>query len=191
MRGIANERGFAPLTRGELGGTEVAELRLAPLAPQPLLAPQALLASRMPRAPLTRLREALDGVSGLGWSVIGFALGAAFWHFVGFWSFVSDVVLAGHHERAVISRAALPEQRHLPEVRAQFVRTADASSGSSSCISLVLDRRTGVTSGRSCDASFVPSVMEPFGGREDRAVMSVEDWIAPHAPEDALGGGDP
>lgn len=193
MRGTANERGLAPVTQGDLGGTEIAQLRMAELAHRTLLTPQTSPAPRTPLALLTRLREALDGVSGLGWSVIGFVLGAVFWHFVGFWSFVSDVVLAGHQERAVISRAALPEQRHLPEVRAPYVRTADASSGPSSCISLVLDRRTGVTSGRSCDAGFVPLVIEPFGIREDRVVApkTAEDWIAPHAPAGALGGGDP
>ncbi|MGE0022330.1 MAG: hypothetical protein AB7S70_01715, partial [Hyphomicrobium sp.] len=37
----------------------------------------------------------LDGIGGLGWSVIGFVVGAVFWHFIGFWGFVSEVVLAG------------------------------------------------------------------------------------------------
>ena len=31
----------------------------------------------------------------MGWAFVGFVIGAVFWHFIGFWSFVSDTVLRG------------------------------------------------------------------------------------------------
>lgn len=31
----------------------------------------------------------------IGWGLAGFVVGAVFWHFIGFWSFVNDIVLKG------------------------------------------------------------------------------------------------
>lgn len=108
----------------------------------------------------------LDGLGGLGWSVIGFVGGAVFWHFVGFWGFVSDVVLSEGPPAA--SRAALYHApAHAPRMRP--VQVADASQAP--CTLLALDRRTGVTSARPCDNDHPPLPADAFQGREDRIAI--------------------
>ena len=175
MRGIANERGLKPLFEGELRAGPALGAEHGGLAGS--------LEPRVPRG--ERVKRALDGVSGLGWSVIGFLLGAVFWHFVGFWGFVSEVVLAG-------KPAATVEER-VPGTRAQWIRSADAAAALPTCIALALDRRTGVTSARACAAGFVPRAADGYRGREDRMVIpdTAETWIAPHAPAGALASGEP
>ena len=59
----------------------------------------------------------LDGLGGLGWSVIGFVGGAVFWHFIGFWGFVSEVVLAGNSPMAVEQVAFHAAVREAPSHR--------------------------------------------------------------------------
>ncbi|WP_439542100.1 hypothetical protein [Hyphomicrobium sp.] len=108
----------------------------------------------------------LDGIGGLGWSVAGFVVGAVFWHFIGFWSFVADVVLAGG-PAAGIDKAARGQPQQ------QLVRMADAETVASTvvaaaCTSLVLDRRTGITSAGACHAGHASLPMDAMEGREDR-----------------------
>ena len=63
------------------------------------------------------------------WALIGFLVGAAFWHFVGFWGFVSDVVLKGRPgDFRPILQSGLD------------------------CTELVLDRASRTTSARACGA---------------------------------------
>lgn len=62
------------------------------------------------------------------WGVTGFVIGAIFWHFIGFWSFVSDVVLN--------SRVQV-EERYVEQTGPR-------------CIELVFDRKAGVTRGEPC-----------------------------------------
>lgn len=71
-------------------------------------------------------------VPSIGWGIAGFLVGAIFWHFVGFWVFVSQVVLKGHPE----------------EVRA-VAQTGIA------CTELVLNRQTKQTEAVSCPADAV------------------------------------
>lgn len=69
--------------------------------------------------------------SGPLWAVVGFLCGAVFWHMVGFWGFVGELV----------SRGPSPEQR-----------AASAMVSGAACITLVLDRETGETRSESCPA---------------------------------------
>lgn len=57
-----------------------------------------------------------------GWGFVGFVIGAVFWHFIGFWGFVSNTVLNG----------APPEHRHV------------AQTGFN-CSEFAIDRTTGQT----------------------------------------------
>lgn len=59
---------------------------------------------------------------------MGFVIGAVFWHFIGFWGFVSNVVFNGR-----------------VQVEERYVEQAG-----SRCIELVFDRKTGVTRGQPC-----------------------------------------
>jgi len=122
---------------------------------------------RLPSVP-----RVLDGIGGLGWSVVGFVLGAVFWHFVGFWGFVSDVVLAGRPSAPMLATAQ----------PVAFTRTADAGVADEPCIALALDRRSGHTFAAACDAGDVFPT-DAFEGREDRAEVfrSAGGGIAPQA----------
>ncbi len=66
-------------------------------------------------------------LSVIAWGGLGFLIGAVFWHFIGFWGFVSDIVLRGHPEDA--------------RVIAQTGRD---------CTELALDRNGGVVKGLAC-----------------------------------------
>lgn len=61
------------------------------------------------------------------WGLLGFLVGAVFWHFIGFWGFVSDVVLRGHPD----------------DVRV-------VSQTGRDCIEMMLDRETGHVKGIAC-----------------------------------------
>ena len=62
------------------------------------------------------------------WGVSGFIVGAIFWHFIGFWGFVSEVVFSNR-----------------PRLEDRVVQQAGPH-----CIELVLDRTTGTVQGTEC-----------------------------------------
>lgn len=64
----------------------------------------------------------------VGWGVMGFLIGAVFWHFIGFWGFVSEIVFVGssvRDERLVEQTGPL-------------------------CVQLVLDRASGQVLDEAC-----------------------------------------
>ncbi|MFM9940843.1 MAG: hypothetical protein ACKVP7_15270 [Hyphomicrobiaceae bacterium] len=63
----------------------------------------------------------------MAWGIAGFLIGAIFWHFIGFWGFVSDIVLKGRPQDSRIV----------------------AQTGSD-CTELALDRATGVIHATAC-----------------------------------------
>lgn len=73
---------------------------------------------------------------GIGWALAGFIIGAVFWHFVGFWTFVSTVVLKG-----------ADEPHHIHAVEYIFRRSAGPVAN---CTTLVLDRTSGGTRAEPC-----------------------------------------
>jgi hypothetical protein len=175
MRGTTDGRGLAPLLEARLGQGSARGAHRAAGRRHEDIRP----------AHVKRVGRALDGVGGLGWGVLGFLVGAVFWHFVGFWAFVSDVVLAGGPEAA--------REDQVSNSRSGWVQTADASAAMSACVSLSLDRRTGVTSAQACDAGGEALASDALQGREDRigGDASASEWVAPHAPAGALGGRGP
>ncbi|MDQ8699441.1 hypothetical protein [Hyphomicrobium sp. LHD-15] len=167
MPGITNEHKLTPLFEGALSE----ELGAASGFGQAnALASSITLAS--PNAQGRRLdavRRTLDGIGGLGWSVIGFVVGAVFWHFVGFWGFVANVVLAGG---GIASSASSAHPAHV-ERRANWVQVAEASTTApAACTMLFLDRQTGLTSAHACESDHPPLPADSFEGREDRMVTS-------------------
>lgn len=107
---------------------------------------------------LHAVKVALDGVGGLGWSVAGFVAGAIFWHFVGFWGFMSGIV-AGDPTVQVPAVASVQ--------RSQWVQVAEADAPTM-CTQLALDRATGLTSAAPCEQGDVPLSTDPEPGRQDR-----------------------
>lgn len=177
MRGYAHERDMAPLV-AEAGFSRRVQTQRPTLGSgrlPPRVGNRRYGASR--RTSLGMARRALDGVGGLGWSVIGFLLGAVFWHFVGFWSFVADVVLAGHPSS---QGAASPQ---IPAVLAGDASTPElgTSVALASCTALVLDRATGVTSADGCSNEGVVGSSLAVKSREDR-IADNASWPAPHRP---------
>ena len=89
--------------------------------------------------------------SALAWAGLGFLVGAVFWHFIGFWGFVSSIVLSGQP-----TPARLVEQ------------TGPA------CVELVLDRATDRTAAMPCpdDAPLLAegarAERQDFAGPRDR-----------------------
>jgi len=135
------------------------------------------------RRRLGAARRMLDGVGGLGWSVIGFVGGAVFWHFIGFWGFVSEVVLSGNAPMIAGRDTLHAAVREAPSYR---MLVADAST-LPPCTVLSLDRRTGVTSSRPCDGSHAaPLPADSFQGRQDRITRAGGDDQALLSPEQRI-----
>ncbi len=84
--------------------------------------------------------------------VLGFLVGALFWHLIGFWGFVHDVVLKG----PVVTRAA---QQSGP-----------------ACTELVYDRETRITRAVPCPQT-APLLAEVEKSREDFAGPTRSRWV--------------
>lgn len=123
------------------------------------------------RARLDSATRALDGIGGLGWAVIGFVVGAVCWHFIGFWGFMANVVLAGgpqtDADRAMLSARA--ERTGLQRVAGW------ASADTSRCTTLVIARRSGVTLSKPCADGFAALPHDRQQVREDRLVAAAAD----------------
>lgn len=179
MRGYANERDLAPLISegGFSRRPPVPSAVTRAPNPPPFAPPYA--SSALPRHASARTgfdlrevertrgfsaaaRRTLDGIGGLGWAVIGFLIGATFWHFVGFWSFVSEVVLAEHSPHRV--------QETSRPLASMLVEDAALALGAS-CTALALDRRTGHTSAAGCASGANLTFPVAGGPRADRFVV--------------------
>jgi len=151
------------------------ELRLETLADGPTsVEPQPQRLSIKPAAmsePVAPRRKGRTKRStALVWGGIGFVAGAAFWHAVGFRSFVSDVVLQGSTQPAAVpvplqeaslTTGSVPSADELPTI--YMVDPA-------SCTALALDRNSNRTTPRPCPKDGLALRLEPVDGREDLAV---------------------
>ena len=114
-------------------------------------------ASVAPAARRPRYRSALL------WCAGGFFAGALFWYAVGFWRFVSDVVLdSGPQLAPAITVVAKPEGASLPTI--YLVDPAN-------CTALVLDRKTNRTEMRPCPQEGLALRLEPDSERESLAAV--------------------
>ena len=113
------------------------------------------ITSRRREVESVRVEDTDDGpppasrLATVGWGFLGFVVGAAFWHFIGFWGFVSDVVLKGHpgDERVI------------------------AQTGHD-CVELAIDRQTGTVTPMACPL-FAPELAEGRRAfREDSARLA-------------------
>jgi hypothetical protein len=98
------------------------------------------------------------GLAGkLAWSAAGFLIGAAFWHVIGFWSFVSYVVLGNPDSGAYLASSA----------RIVSIAAADQAPARPTCITLALDRATGHTRPEPCEATALALPHVAASARED------------------------
>jgi hypothetical protein len=98
------------------------------------------------------------------WSAGGFLAGALFWHAIGFWQFVSDVVFdPAPSPTAQMTAVAPPSQIALPTI--YLVDPAN-------CTALLLDRKTNSTVMQPCPRKGLALRLEANSERESRAVVS-------------------
>jgi hypothetical protein len=103
------------------------------------------------------------------WGALGFLGGALFWHAVGFWSFMSEIVRdpAPGARTAIAAAEASPgpasQQAALPTI----YRVDPAN-----CTALALERSTNETVVRPCPAQGLALRLEAEGSREDLAVAA-------------------
>ncbi len=97
------------------------------------------------------------------WSAAGFLAGAAFWHAIGFWRFISDVVFDAPPRPATMAAVAPPSQVSLPTIYLVDPNT---------CTALMLDRKTNSTATQRCPDSGLALRLEPNSARESLAVVS-------------------
>lgn len=86
----------------------------------------------------------------------GFVVGAVFWHFVGFWDFVSTLVYAPPRS-ALVQQAPVAPGEKRPAL----------SVSHANCASLILDRTSGLTSLGPCRSQIVDLVERAGSSRGD------------------------
>ena len=117
------------------------------------------LARRILRSHMSRGFGSGRWLNAVVFSVAGFILGAVFWHFVGFWSFVSHVVLTGPsgsvagvvrkdpgRNTQVTKEQVIKEPGRLRDgARAIVPLVSTLAPEVEDCVTLALDRRSGRT----------------------------------------------
>lgn len=115
-----------------------------------------------------RLRAALL------WGGMGFVAGAVFWHLVGFWSFVAEVVL-DRTAAAQAAAAAPPRSNGVPTV---ILVKADR------CTTLALNRRSNLTVAAPCvNDGMALRLVPETGTRDDLAVLGERLQAAGFRPD--------
>lgn len=114
---------------------------------------------------------------------LGFVVGAVFWHAVGFWSFVSTVVLKGPLPAVTASGVGDITTGSIVPVPATHRRAA-AAGVDIKCTALELDRATGETMASLCTPRDVRWIKGARQGRADRLAPSVKatGWPARPVP---------
>lgn len=143
--------------------------------PAPQVAPAHAAASETASRGRTRTFTA-----GLGSGLAGFVIGAVFWHFVGFWSFVSNVILKGPEE-SIQQRGDLPPPQQPVKVAGRLkdaVRFRDlgasasylqAAVGAGNCAEVRVERGSGQANVQACTLSAAQLPTTGQGQRADRA----------------------
>jgi hypothetical protein len=107
----------------------------------------------------------------IAWGSVGFVVGATFWHAVGFWTFVSDVVLYGTPSASgTFVRAEAPAMKIASslETALQTVILVDPAN----CTALALDRQLNRTVVRPCPKSGLALRLERGTARADLANLT-------------------
>ena len=121
-------------------------------------------------------RAARSGASGIGsallWGGSGFIVGAIFWHAIGFWDFMSHVVLGDPENRRTQSEAGGWATQVITTPtpgRTTSKRTAVAAN----CTTLAIDRTRGATASKPCPA-ILPTVPATVATKADRLAPSAD-----------------
>lgn len=136
--------------------------RAAPAVPPPAAAASPVRSKAQPQQPASRTRRIGSAV---GYGMIGFLLGAVFWHFVGFWDFVGQVMFRGHAHDHQITQAPAPIKLKERVGGASGPLAVVLEPGS--CSTLQLDRDSGQTSEVPCESATLPLRSLRLARRED------------------------
>jgi hypothetical protein len=147
-----------------------------------------LMDDARPVKPSAKLRDTLNGAhrpagaprksyrSAFAYGLLGFILGAVFWHFVGFWDFLGQLLFKGGSttvEFAQAPPAIKLKDRVALTATAPFVLAASAEA----CTNLRLDRTTGETIAGHCEGMALPLRSLKAAKREDLRVTANQRMI--------------
>jgi len=113
--------------------------------------------------------------------VVGFAAGAVFWHAVGFWSFVSAIVLKGPVPALSAGAPGDITTGSIGPIPPAHRRTT-AAGVDVTCTALALDRRTGETTPSLCTPRDVRWNKGARQGKTDRLTTAAEALAWPARP---------
>lgn len=114
------------------------------------------------------------GRSAIGYGLLGFLLGAVFWHFVGFWDFLGQLMFKGNAASTEIVQGA-PTIK-LKE-RVSGVSAIAVVASPEACTMLRLDRNTGETAALPCEGESLPLRGIKPARREDLRVTASQRLI--------------
>ena len=120
--------------------------------------------------------------SSIAWCVLGFVLGAPFWHLIGFWGFLTTTApIAADADRAratsEASVAARPNRAATSPLRSAHPgRKGQAHLALAGCTALVLDRASGATLPAGCKAN-APALAD--GVAAVRGDLLAQSWPLP------------
>lgn len=146
-------------------------------------APDLSLREDARRAPEPRPPSNTRSLAPFVWGGAGFIAGILAWHLVGFWTFVSDVVLNDHpaplqasSDRPLSSPASGKAGATLALSRAPATEPADTKH----CVTLAIDRSAGATTPVPCEGSSAALRDAGFRHRTDRAAAKprLQDPVA-------------
>lgn len=103
--------------------------------------------------------------SPLVWSGLGFVAGMITWHFIGFWSFVSNVVYTGEPVPQIVTGSISNAGNSADPAPGSLVVKADPAK----CIVLEIDRALGEARPSACTAALEPLRDAGYRRRSDRA----------------------
>lgn len=112
--------------------------------------------------------------SAIGYGLLGFVLGAVFWHFVGFWDFVGQLMFKGGAAGTEIVQGPPPIK--LRE-RVSGVSAIAIVASTEACTMLRLDRGTGETAAVPCAGDPLPLRGIKPARREDLRVTASQRMI--------------
>ena len=121
------------------------------------------------QAPLKRATR-----SAIGYGLLGFFLGALFWHFVGFWDFVGQLMFKGGSNGTEIAQGPPPVK--LKE-RVSGTSAIAVAVSPEACTMLQLNRSTGETAAVPCEGDPLPLRGIKPAKRDDLRVTATQRLI--------------
>lgn len=125
--------------------------------------------------------------SGLGtalvWGGGGFIVGAIFWHAIGFWDFMTLVVLGDQESRRRQPDASNDWATQVISTPTPGRSTLRRPAVATNCTTLVIDRNKGATTGKACPP-ILPTVSAVLAAKTDRLPGSADQLEATVATSD-------